>query len=106
MLSGCKALSIPDEAFAQAKDNAILCDNFVELMNAGVTTREQEQNFIRANRRAWHAQNYAINSEPLPPDVETWEARKRLGLDAPNAPPLSPPTENRLIPPERRVIPR
>lgn len=106
-LSGCKAMTIPDAAFNQAKDNAVLSDNFIQLMNAGVTTREQEQNFIRANRRAWHAQNYALNSEPLPPDVEAWEARKKLGLDT-NPQPASqdPPTENRLLPPERRIIPR
>jgi hypothetical protein len=111
LLSGCKALTIPDQAFTQAKDNAVLCDNFVDLMNAGVTTREQEQNFIRANRRAWHAQNFALNSEVLPPDVEAWEARKRLGIDnSPSsdttAPAPAPAPESRLPPPERRVIPR
>jgi hypothetical protein len=105
---GCRALTIPDEAFTQAKDNAGLCDNFVDLMNAGVTTRDQEQNFIRANRRAWHAQNFALNSEVLPPDVEAWEARKRLGLDNSPAPqtPGPPVPETRTIPPERRIIPR
>jgi len=105
LFSGCKALTIPDEAFTQAKNNAGLCDNFVELMNAGVTTREQEQNFIRANRRAWHAQNFALNNELLPPDVEAWEARKRLGLET-SAGTTDPTPESRLLPPERRVIPR
>lgn len=103
LMSGCRALTIPDQAFTQATDNATLCDNFVELMNAGVTTREQEQNFIRANRRAWHAQNFALNDESLPPDVEAWEARKRLELDSP---PANAPTESELLPPERRVVPR
>jgi hypothetical protein len=106
LLSGCKALTIPDEAFTQAKDNAALCDNFVDLMNAGVTTREQEQNFIRANRRAWHAQNFALNNEVLPPDVEAWEARRRLGLDSSPTNSVAPTSEPRLPPPERRVIPR
>jgi len=102
LLSGCRALTIPDQAFTQAKDNAALCDNFVDLMNAGVTTREQEQNFIRANRRAWHAQNFALNNELLPPDVEAWEARKRLGLETTS----TPIPETRTLPPERRIIPR
>ena len=106
LLSGCKAPTIPDQAFTQAKDNAQLCDNFNDLMNAGVTTREQEQAFIRANRRAWHAQNFALNNEPLPADVEAWETRKRLGLEGGPQPTPAPPTDSRLIPPERRVIPR
>lgn len=106
LLSGCRALTIPDEAFTQAKDNAGLCNNFVDLMNAGVTTREQEQSFIRANRRAWHAQNFALNNELLPPDVEAWEARKRLGLDTSSGSTTIPAPESRLPPPERRVIPR
>ena len=108
--AGCRALTIPDQAFTQAKDNAGLCDNFVDLMNAGVTSREQEQNFIRANRRAWHAQNFALNNELLPPDVEAWEARRRLGIDNSSSPTAPPPPalvpENRLLPPERRIIPR
>jgi len=100
-------LTIPDQAFNQAEDNAALCDNFVNLMNAGVTTREQDQNFIRANRRAWHAQNFALNNELLPPDVEAWEARRRLGLDLPSdSTPSTPTPENRSLPPERRIIPR
>lgn len=97
-LSGCKALSIPDQAFQQATDNAVLCDNFTELMNAGVTTREQEQAFIRANRRAWHAQNFALNSEPLPPDVEAWEAKRRLGIDPTTAAPVASPSTERRFP--------
>ena len=108
--SGCKAWSIPDQAFAQAKDNSTLCDSYVDLMNAGVTTREQDQNFIRANRRAWHSQNFALNNEPLPPDVEAWEAKKKLGLDNTPVPAPAPPSnltpEQRLLPPERRIIPR
>jgi hypothetical protein len=105
-LSGCKAFSIPDEAFTQAKDNAALCDNFVNLMDAGVTNREQEQNFIRANRRAWHAQNFALNNELLPPDVEAWAASKKLGLDNAPTTPATTPDREPTAPPDRRMMPQ
>ena len=78
--AGCRALTIPDKAFDQANNNAQLCDIFLERMDAGLTTREQEQAFIKSNRRAWHSKNFALNDTPLPPDVEAWEAVKRLGL--------------------------
>lgn len=78
--SGCAFFTVPEEAKTNATNNAQLCDNFLTLMNAGISTREQEQNFIRSCRRAWHAQNFALNNEPLPPDVEAWEAKKKMGL--------------------------
>ncbi|RJR07546.1 hypothetical protein C4588_06485 [Candidatus Parcubacteria bacterium] len=102
-LGGCKAFTIPDAAFNQAEANAVLCDNFNDLMNAGITTREQEQNFIRANRRAWHAQNFALNNEPLPADVEAWETKKRLGLDPSSG---APPTSESRITPGTGFLPR
>tara|TARA_Y100001935_G_C16971202_1_gene344176 strand:+ start:84 stop:368 length:285 start_codon:yes stop_codon:yes gene_type:complete len=67
LVSGCS--SIPQEAFQQPADNALITDAFVQQMEAGTTTRDQEQNFIRAQRKAWHAQNFALNDVPLPGDL-------------------------------------
>jgi len=49
--------------------NAARCDRFVELMEEGNTTREQEQDFIKANRKGWHSLNYYLNDHPLPEDL-------------------------------------
>lgn len=69
--SGCALLcGVPPEAKTTASENAQLSDGFVTIMDAGGTTRVQEQKFIRANRRAWHAQNFALNDTPLPHDME------------------------------------
>lgn len=62
---------VPQQAFKQAETNALLCDMFVKNMDEGFTSREQEQKFIKANRNAWHAQNFALNDAPLPTDLET-----------------------------------
>lgn len=67
-VSGCS--SVPPEALSQANENSLISDAFTLLMEQGKTTREQEQNFIKSNRRAWHAQNFALNEVPLPPDME------------------------------------
>jgi len=83
---GCALIcGVPPEAQSTAKENAHLCDSFVTMMDAGTTNREQEQKFIRAVRRAWHAQNYALNDMPLPRDVEVWFKRQKLGLSNNNS---------------------
>jgi len=104
--TGCCSFCLPPEAKSTASENSKLCDAFILFMDAGQTTREQEQKFIRANRRAWHAQNYALNDEPLPKDVEIWESRRKLGLA--NDPSSSTPAGSLTVPedPTRRVIPR
>ena len=72
LLSGCCSWCIPEEARSTAQQNAELTDAFIILMDSDKTTRENEQDFIRANRRAWHAQNNALNDVPLPADVAAW----------------------------------
>ena len=67
LLSGC--CSVPKEALDQANSSSVICDSFVGLMDSNHTTREQEQDFIRATRKAWHAQNFALNDIPLPEDL-------------------------------------
>jgi len=92
--SGCALLcGVPPQAQQTAQENADLTDGFALMMDAGTTTRVQEQKFIHANRRAWHAQNFALNDVPLPRDVEIWFKKFKLGLisetpvsDAPNTP--------------------
>lgn len=85
-LSGCALLTgVPEEARSTAKENAELSDSFVTFMDAGQTTREQEQRFIRACRRAWHAQNYALNDVPLPHDVDVWQKQQKLGMNPPES---------------------
>ena len=84
--SGCALIcGVPDESKSTASENAQLSDAFVTMMDAGTTTRDQEKRFIRANRRAWHAQNYALNDEPLPRDVEIWFKRQKLGMSTDNS---------------------
>lgn len=68
-LYGCS--SIPQEAYTQPNDNSIISDAFVVKMEKGETNRLQEQALIRAFRRAWHAQNYALNNVQVPPDMQT-----------------------------------
>lgn len=52
--------------------NAARNDRFCKRMEDGATTREQEQAFIRANRRGWHAVDLYYNDIPLPPDIQAW----------------------------------
>jgi len=68
LITGCH--SIPQEAYSQPNANCIIDDAFIVMMEKGLTTREQEQAMLRANRRAWHAQDYALNNAPLPPDMQ------------------------------------
>lgn len=44
-------------------------DRAVALMDSGVSTRQNEQDFIRGERKVWHALDYSINGNPLPPDL-------------------------------------
>lgn len=68
MLSvGCS--SVPQEALDQAHTNAIICDMFILQMDSGNTTRQQEQELIKAQRRAWYAQDHALNDAELPMDM-------------------------------------
>lgn len=65
---GCKSAAVG----GVIDRNATRSDTFVNRMEAGATTRAQEQDFIRANRRALHVLNYHHNDKPLPPDVQAW----------------------------------
>lgn len=87
--SGCALLcGVPPEAKQTAEENAGISDGFVLMMDAGTTTREQDQKFIHANRRAWHAQNYALNDVLLPRDIEIWFKKYKLGLDPASSAPI------------------
>lgn len=48
-------------------------DRAVALIDSGGITQKEEEDFIRAERRVWHALNYSINGAPLPPDVKPLE---------------------------------
>lgn len=74
--SGCS--SVPEAALHQARDNALVSDAFVGLMLEDKTTREQEQAFILANRKAWHAQNFALNDVALPDDLASSDRQPNL----------------------------
>lgn len=65
---GCS--SVPPEALERSASNALISDAFIVLMEKGETTREEEQAFILANRRNWHALNFAISEIPLPDDMQ------------------------------------
>lgn len=113
LLSGCCSWCIPPEASSEISKNAARCDAYVTFMSAGQTSREQDQAFIRALRRAIHAQNAAMNNVPLPPDVEAWFARQSLGLmsSATEAPSASnaatqPTSLQPETPPQWQWIPR
>lgn len=67
-VSGCSG--VPKEALTQANDNSLISDAFMVLVQKGETTREQEQAMLRANRRSWHAQNFALNNAVLPQDMQ------------------------------------
>ena len=68
VLSGCCCVSGTVES--RVKRNVERCDNFVQKMDSGLTSRQQEQEFVRANRRMHHSLNFSINDVPLPADVE------------------------------------
>lgn len=45
-------------------------DRAVALINSGMVSKEEEENFIRAEREVWHALNFSVNGTPLPPDIK------------------------------------
>lgn len=63
---GCA--SIPEQVKTETSRNADRCDRFIILMNSGVTSRADEREFIKANAKAWHAQDFGINGKPMPPE--------------------------------------
>lgn len=69
VLAGC--CGVPDETRVAAEEHALVTEQFVKMMDAGVTTREVEQDFIRAQQAAWEAQHFALNDvEPEKAEVE------------------------------------
>ena len=64
-INGCVA----PEVKGAIERNAARVDRFVKLIENDETTREQEQNFIRAFRPAYHSLNYYFNDVPLPLDL-------------------------------------
>lgn len=48
-------------------------DRAVALIDSGTVTKEEMEKFIRGERRIWHALNYSINGDPLPPDLQPGE---------------------------------
>jgi len=46
-------------------------DRAVALINSGGVTQKQEEDFIRGERKVWHALDYSVNGNPLPPDLQT-----------------------------------
>jgi len=63
LVAGC---GVTQEVKEHTYENAARNHRFIELMDTGETTREQEQAFIRVNSDAWNAQNFAINDISLP----------------------------------------
>ncbi len=49
---GCTGC-VSSEVKEQAQLNEVRSVSFVELLNAGKTTREEEQDFIRSDAKAW-----------------------------------------------------
>jgi uncharacterized protein YceK len=64
VVTGCSSTTKEITARQAARSAA-----FKRKMDTGQTTRAQEQAFIRANYRAWAAEDYVINGTPLPADV-------------------------------------
>lgn len=44
-------------------------DRAVALIDSGKATQKEMEDFIRGERRIWHALDYSINNNPLPPDL-------------------------------------
>ena len=65
MLTGCVATVDKDTIMYQAAR----MDRAVNLIDSGVTTRAEEQAFIKAERLIWHSLDYSINGTPLPADT-------------------------------------
>lgn len=75
LATGC----ISSEVKSSIKRNAARSDAYVSQMESGVTTREQDQKFIRAIRIMNHSLNWNVNDVKLPPDVKL--ILEELGLN-------------------------
>jgi len=65
LMTGCVATNVKETVTRSTART----DKMVQLIEQGKTTREQEQEFIRASRAHWHSLGYYLNDEPLPPDL-------------------------------------
>lgn len=66
-MAGC----VSEVVESNVRNNSARSDAFLQRMDEGQTTREQEQDFIKANRVAWHALNYHLNDVDLPEDLRS-----------------------------------
>lgn len=66
LIAGCVSTTDKEKIAFQAAR----LDRAVALMDSGVSTRQNEQDFIRGERKVWHALDYSINGNPLPPDLQ------------------------------------
>jgi hypothetical protein len=67
-LSGCCCLSSDSKRLIAYQ--AARLDRAVALINSGGVTDQQAKDFIRAERKIWHALNFVENDIPLPLDLE------------------------------------
>ena len=51
-------------------NQATRLDRAVALINSGSVTQADEEAFIRGERKVWHALDFSINGNPLPPDLQ------------------------------------
>lgn len=65
-LVGCCGISTEDKKVISYQ--AARFDRAVALINSGVSQKDLE-NFVRAERKVWHALNFSVNNIPLPPDL-------------------------------------
>lgn len=98
LMTGCANWYVPPEAKIEVQKNAARMDAYIVWMNAGRTTREQDQQLIRALRRAWHAQNLTLNDVPLPTDVEAWFANDLIGQNQSQTQPETITSSTSLMP--------
>lgn len=66
LLTGCVSQTVKDAV----ERGAARSDRYVELMEAGKTTPESDQAYIKAKRVSDHSLNYHLNDAELPPDVQ------------------------------------
>jgi PBP1b-binding outer membrane lipoprotein LpoB len=74
LLSGCVSSVVK----SSIEQNAARADAYVEKMDAGETTREQDQKFIYVIRIMNHSLNWNVNDVEPPPDVKL--ILEQLGL--------------------------
>jgi hypothetical protein len=74
LLAGCVSPTVK----SSVERNAARTDAYVEKMDAGETTREQDQKFIYAIRVMNHALNWNVNDIEPPADVKL--ILEQLGL--------------------------